>query len=177
MKHRHLALTLLLATLAGSACAQKLAPGLWEYSFIVTGGGAEAATARMQEEMARMPPEQRKKMEQMMAAQGVSTGPGKGMTMRMCITPEQAARDEIPHDKGGCKRTRMQRSGSTVRFAFECAGPPPSKGEGEFTIASSKSYSGRMQVDSTHKGQPLRTAMQQSGLWLAADCGSVKPRP
>jgi|CXWL01.1.fsa_nt_gi hypothetical protein len=81
-RHHHVTLALLLAVLAGSACAQKLAPGLWEHSFTMKSpaGSTDATTARMQ-------------------------------------------------------------------------------------------------VDSMHKGQPMRTEMQQAGRWLAADCGDVKPRP
>ena len=35
----------------------------------------------------------------------------------------------------------------------------------------------QMQVTSTARGAPEKTNMEQTGKWLAADCGSVKPMP
>lgn len=173
--------TLLLAALAGPASAQKLAPGLWEHAMTMKSGSgqAEQGMAQMQQELARMPPEQRKMVEQMMASRGVAMGaaPGAPTTVKLCITPEQAARDELPQHDGRCKQTSMERSGNKMRFTFACSGEPPSRGEGEFTLESAKAHRGRVVVDTTVQGKPERMEMQTRGRWLAADCGSVKPRP
>lgn len=173
--------TLLLAALADPAFAQKLAPGLWEHAMTMKSGSGqvEQGMAQMQQELARMPPEQRKMVEQMMASRGVGVGaaPGAPTTLKLCITPEQAARDEMPQHDGRCKQTSMQRSGNTMRFTFACSGEPPSSGEGEFTLESPKAHSGKLVVTTTAKGKPERMEMQTRGRWLAADCGGVKPRP
>ena len=97
MKIERLCSCMLLALLATSANAQKITPGLWEHSVTMKsrGGEMEAAMAQMQEQLARMTPEQRKQMEAMMGGQGMGMMAGKPTTVRTCITAEQAARDEI----------------------------------------------------------------------------------
>src|SRR4051812_45030560 len=93
------------AAVAGpaQAQAQKIAPGLWEHTITMKmqGGEMEEGMKRMQEQLASMPPEKRKQIEEMMARQGAGGGPGLGAgmsmmsgkptTMKVCITPEQAA--------------------------------------------------------------------------------------
>ncbi len=172
---------LLLSLVAVSAGAQKLAPGLWETTMTMTSddGKADAAMARMQSEMSKMPPEQRKMIEDMMAKRGVATGGAPG-SIRFCLTPEQAAQQELPQDKDAhCKRDMMQRTGNTLRFKFHCEGTPPSSGEGEWIFDSDKAYHGKMVMErgaSRASEQPRKMEMQQNGRWVAADCGSVKPR-
>ena len=174
--------TLLLAVLAlapVAGWAQKLAPGLWEHAFTMkTGSGrVEAAMAQMQQQLAAMPPDKRKMMEEMMARQGMGMAPGKPSTLRVCLTPEQAARDQMPQQDTRCQQTQSQRSGNVLKFRFSCSGNPPSTGEGEYTLISDKAHKGRMVINTVAKGQPERMEIEQSGRWLAADCGEVKPRP
>ena len=70
---------LILGALAQLAQSQVTKAGLWEVSS-TSGGSAEidTAMAQMQQQMASMPPEQRKQMEAVMARQGVnmSSTPG-----------------------------------------------------------------------------------------------------
>jgi hypothetical protein len=163
--------------------AQKMAPGLWEHSSTVRtqgGEGADAA-ARMQQQLASLPPEQRKMIEERMAKQGVGMG-AKPNSVRVCLSPEQAARGDVPADDARCKREVLSRSGSTLRFKFSCDGPPASSGEGEYTLSSDKAYTMTMKMTSSGgagKGsdQPRSMEMQGSGRWVAADCGTLKPRP
>jgi hypothetical protein len=172
-----------LLLLATAAAAQKPAPGLWEHQMTMKGGAGgemDAAMARMKEEMARMPPEQRKAMEDMMKQRGMSIAPAAGggqqMTARVCLTPEMVAKDEMPQQGGNCKQTKSQRSGNTVRFAFACTGDPASAGEGEFTFMGDKQHRGRTVVTTTPKGgKPERMEMEMQGRWLGADCGDHKP--
>ena len=166
----------LLATSTATLAQQRLQPGLWEQSMVMQNDKVNQAMAQMQQQMAAMPPEKRKQMEAMMAKQGVSMGgPGQPMTAKVCITPEQAARDEIPARDGKCKQTRSERSGNTFRFAFTCE--DGGSGEGEYTLQSPKAHSGKMIINSVRNGKTERMEMQHSGRWLAADCGAVKPRP
>jgi len=167
------------AIAAVGAQAQKIAPGLWEMTMNAkaAGGEMQANLARMQEQMAKMPPDQRKMMEEMMAKQGVSLGAGgtKG-AIRYCVSKEQAERGDVPQDPDGrCKRDSMSRSGSTMTFKFSCT-DPPSTGSGEITLTGDKAYAMKMVVDTTLEGKPQRMEMQQSSKWVAADCGTLKPR-
>lgn len=168
-----------LAQAQAQAQAQKLAPGLWEnttqMNMALAGAGTTEAMARMQKEMASMPPAQRKMIEEMMAKQGVSVGATPN-SVRVCINAEQAEKGTLPQD-GRCTQDSLQRSGNTLRMKFSCQGPLPSSGEGEYTFSSDKAYSGRMRVTTTAKGQPASMDMETTGRWISADCGALKPRP
>ncbi|HET6491761.1 MAG TPA: DUF3617 domain-containing protein [Burkholderiales bacterium] len=154
----------------------KMRPGLWEHSFTMKSqsGQMEKAMSEMQQQLASMPPEQRKKMEQMMAQQGMSMGAG-GRSVKMCITKEQAERDELPQQEGRCSQQVVQRTATTMKVQFSCTGNPPTSGESEVTFASPTAYTGKSTVNTTVQGKPERMNMEQSGKWLSADCGSIKP--
>lgn len=183
MKQSH-AFPLLLALLGAAtwAQAQKLSPGLWENTMQMKSqnGEMDSQMAKMQAEMAKMPPDKRQMMESMMAQRGISMGaPGgtgsPGMSVRTCMSKEQAERGEPPDDdKRQCKRESLSRSGSSIKFKVVCSNPP-STGEGEFTLTSDKSYSGKMTMTAQVKGKPTTMEMQHSGKWLSADCGDIKP--
>lgn len=173
----------LLACLSATAHAQKMAPGLWEQTMTMKtqSGQMEAGMAKMKEELARMPPEQRKQMEAMMAQRGMGMAGGKAganaTTVRVCITPEQAARDEVAQQhEGNCKQVSKERSGNTMKVKFACTGAHASTGEGEYTFISDKVHKGHTVVDTTVQGKPERMEMEHSGRWISADCGDVKPR-
>lgn len=187
LRHLGAALLLLAAATQTPVLAQKLAPGLWEHSVTMktASGAVEAGMAQMQERLAAMPPEKRKQVEDMMARQGMTMGAGAGagggagqaMVVKVCLTPEQAALDRLPPPDSNCKQTRQQREGKTLRFAFECSGERQGKGEGEYTLDSDKAHHGRTTIDVLARGKPERMEMQHKARWLAADCGTVKPRP
>jgi len=163
---------------AVSASAQDLKPGLWEVSSKLqsASGETEKAAAEMSAEMASMPPEQRKMMEEMMAKQGVKMGAGGPgtMTARTCMTQEMVERNELPAQQGKCKTTSQPRSGNTLKMSFICT-DPPSSGEGQYTFVSPEAYTTRMVVRTTTQGRPETMNMNASGKWLGADCGDVKP--
>jgi Protein of unknown function (DUF3617) len=177
-----LALAALATLCALPASAQKLAPGLWEHSVTMKtdSGRMEAGMARMQQQLAAMPPEKRKQVEAMMAGQGMGAmggGAGQPMVVKVCLTPEQAAGDEMPQSDGQCKQLSQERSGKTLRFKFACSGERAATGEGEYTLDSDKAHHGRTVISTTAQGKPERMDMTHTARWLAADCGAVKPRP
>jgi hypothetical protein len=177
---RHLSLLLCLLGAATAVHAQKLTPGLWENTITLKSGDGrmDAAMARMQEELAKMPPEQRKQMEAMMANRGVAMGGAGGApnAIRICMSKEQAERNEVPQGSDGrCKRDSLVRSGSTLKFKVTCS-EPQGTGEGSFNFSSDKAYSGNMVMNVTREGRAMRMEIQQDGKWLSADCGTLKPR-
>lgn len=166
----------LMALLSSVAHAQSTKPGLWEINQKV-GGNPEMdkEMAEMQQQLASMPPAQRKQMEQMMAAQGVKLGQGGGMSVQVCVTPEMAAQQEVPVQKEGDCTTKVQsRSGNTMKVAFSCKNPP-SSGEGTYVFRGDTGYDMKMLVKTTEGGKPVTTTMEGTGRWLGADCGKVKP--
>lgn len=177
-----LAAALGFSLIATPVAAQTMKPGLWEITNKMGGSGDQgakmaAAMEQMQKQMASMPPEQRKQMEKMMAQQGVNMSPGSGggMSTRVCITKDMAARNEAPaQHRSDCKQETLQRTGNTTKFKFTCSNPP-SSGEGEVTMASPESYTMKMKITSQAKGKPEQMTMDAQGKFISSDCGSVKP--
>lgn len=178
MKTYHLAAALAAATFAIGASAQNLKPGLWEVTNNMrTGSGEmEKQMAQMQREMASMPPDQRRMMEEMMAKQGMKMGAGggRGMSVKQCMTKDMVERNEFPSQQGDCRTTKQQRSGNVMKFSVACSNPP-STGEGQVTFVSPEAYTMKMNINHSAGGKADNMSMDMSGKWLSSDCGSVKP--
>jgi hypothetical protein len=177
MKVRYV-LAVLAVTWCAGAAAQNMKPGLWEVTNNVksSGGEMDKARAQAQQQMANMPPEQRKMMEETLAKHGAtlgSAGPG-GISVKMCMTREMVERNEITPQRGDCKTTKQHRTGNTMKVAFTCTNPP-SSGDGQITFVSPEAYTMKMTVNSTVQGKTDTVNMDASGKWLSADCGTVKP--
>ena len=172
------ALALVTMALVAQAQPRTLKPGLWEISNKMQSGSGEMekAMAAAQKQMAAMPPEQRKMMQDMMAKQGVSLGAGGAgsMSVKICMTKEMIERDEIATQEGDCKTTRAPWVGNSMKMSFVCT-RPPSKGDGQVTIISPQAYTMQMTLDTTASGKPERVTMNNTGKWLSAECGSVRP--
>jgi len=167
------------ALAAGSASAQNIKPGLWEMTSKIGGNPEmEKAMAQMQQQMASMPPAQRKQMEEMMAQRGMQMGTaaGGGMSVKMCLTKEMVERNDFAagQAEGDCKHTTQPRVGNTMKMSFVCTNPP-SSGEGEFTFMGNEGYQSKMKITSSSRGKPETMTTESSGKWLGADCGSIKP--
>ena len=178
MQHHHfLAAAVLAACSLGASAQQSMKPGLWEISNKM-GGSPEMdqAMAKMQAQMASMPPEQRKMMQDMMAKQGVSMGAGGagGMTAKVCMTREMVERKEFPQQHGDCKQTTSPMTGNTMKFSYVCT-QPPSSGEGQVTFVSSEAYTMHMDITSSARGKPEKMTMDANGKFLSSDCGAIKP--
>lgn len=178
MKLTHALPAAALAFVSFQATAQTQAPGLWEHSFKMKSqdGELEKGMAEMQKQMAAMPPDQRKQVEQMMASRGMSMG-AQGTTVKVCVTKEDVARQAEPQFREGCTQQVVQRSANSMKVKFQCTQPRPMSGEGEMTFISDKAYTGKSTMTSQADGKPQQMAMDMAGKWLAADCGDVKPRP
>jgi hypothetical protein len=164
--------------LALPAGAQDMKPGLWELSNKVSSsdGQMQSAMAEMQKQLASMPPEQRKAMQQMMERNGVqmSVGAGGALTSRMCMTKEMIQRKEFPVQEGDCTQKVTPMGANKMKIAFSCTRPPAS-GEGEMTLDSDTSYRAKMHVKGTDGGRQQIVDMDVTGKWLGADCGNIRP--
>jgi Protein of unknown function (DUF3617) len=167
-----------LAFCAASVCAQTMKPGLWEVTSKL-GGSPEIdqSMSRMQQQIASMPQEQRKMMEDMVAKQGGGIGgvAGGGMVAKMCITKDMAERNQMPmQQQGSCTSSTSDKTSKGMKMKFTCTNPP-SSGEGEFTFSGDSAYTMKMKVNSAAQGAPKITSMDTSGKWLGSDCGEIKP--
>lgn len=166
----------LMASAAAPAFAQSMLPGLWSIENKM-GGNPELdqAMAQMQKQLAALPPAQRKQMEAMVGNSGISVGSGGAVVVKVCVTPEMAARQQMPtQTQGDCTSKINSRSGSTLKFSFTCTNPV-SSGEGTYVFESDKAYTMKMDMKSQQGGKVQDMTMNGKGQWLAGDCGSVKP--
>jgi Protein of unknown function (DUF3617) len=161
-----------------SATAASIKPGLWEMTSKVPSADPAAmqAMAQAQQQMASLPPEQRRAIEQALAKQGVtlSLAEGGGVKVKFCITPEQAANPTMPHGQpGDCSSTRTKIPGG-LAVQFTCKNPA-SKGNGQVIFDGDTGFSMRMAVDSTVAGKAQHMTSEGTGRWLASECGTVQP--
>ncbi len=156
MKTRTIAILILVS---GAALAQSpdLKPGLWEFKPIhqVVDGRdmaaqMAAASAKMEQAMANMTPEQRKQMEAMMSAQGMSNRRAPGGGTRICVSPAMAAKDKPMLDSDGrCEPAKVNRSGDKTSFEFNCTSNGRTQvGSGE-SIVSGDTVTTRMDMTMT----------------------------
>ena len=177
MKKTILILSLPLLAAPVLALAGDMKAGLWEMKTtrqIVDGQDMRAQMQQMQQQMASLPPEQRKQMEAMMSKQGIGMGPG-GAT-RMCISEEMAKRDTPVVDPDGrCQPTRMSRSGNTTRYEIDCMmDGRRTTGKGESTV-SGNSISSRMDM-TTMDASGRHTMQTESQMtYLGPDCKGLAP--
>jgi len=153
-------------------------PGLWQVSTQMQMSGAGMP------QQPQIPPEQLAKM-QAMGIQMPQMSPGGGMAMnhssQICITPEQAARDEAPSTGNDqCQVTNTSFSGSTYSATVVC-NSPQMQGTGTIkgTFSSDEAYTANMHFTGTmqhgpHSG-PVDMTTNVTGKWQGSDCGSVKP--
>jgi hypothetical protein len=164
---------------ATSAQAQTQKPGLWEHTTGLKSVSGEMAKAmdEMRQQLAAMPPAERKMMEQMMAQQGASlSSDGHTTRMRYCLTPEEAAKADIPSHDDDCTHTITQRTANSMKVRFVCKDESKAEGDGSFTFSGNGSYSGDFKVRMLVDGKPASMDMTQSGRWVSSDCGNLRPR-
>ncbi|HET7774640.1 MAG TPA: DUF3617 domain-containing protein [Burkholderiaceae bacterium] len=172
---------LLAAGLSAAPAQAQMKAGLWETRVTrqtLNGEDMNARMAeaqkRMQEATARMTPEQRKQMEQMMGKQGMQMGtPG---TARFCVSAAMAARQEpLPDPEGHCKNEKFVRSGNTVDFEFVCTRPDGTmRGKGRTSFSGDSSRT-EMTMTGQRAGKPMNMVMESESRYLGADCGGLKP--
>lgn len=176
MKRLLIALAMLGAV---SASAQTIKPGLWETNSKVKTGNAQTdqALSMAMQQLANLPPAQRAQMEAMMAQNGVSmprSGADGGMSLSACVTPEMAAKKEIPIDqKGKCSSKQEQVPGG-LNISFSCT-DPASSGSGQVRFQGDSAYTMTMNVTNDSGSGPHQATVESTGRWVSASC-PLKPR-
>ncbi len=169
---------MLLALAAAHASAQTMKPGQWELSNKLKSPNAQtnAAMSAAMKQLANMPPEQRAQIEAMMAQNGATMpklSSDGGMTMTACITPEMAAKHEMPTgQQGNCSSTSQPVAGG-LNVSFNCSNPP-SSGQGTVRFNGDSSFTMNMNVSSSAGGTPQQMQVETSGRWLSASCPAGK---
>ncbi|MFD2365917.1 DUF3617 domain-containing protein [Pseudoduganella sp. GCM10020061] len=170
---------ILMAATAATCSAQTMKPGLWDVNTTMKSpdGEMQKAMTDMQAAMAAMPPDQRKAMEDMMAKQGVKIGAGSGgaLNTKVCMSKEMVERNVLPvNNRGNCSEKRGPLVNGRMKASFTCTNPP-SSGDAEFAFSGDSAFTMKMNTTSTVAGKTEKMAMESSGRWLGADCGSIRP--
>jgi len=150
-------------------------PGLWETSMVMNMSGMPQMPAIAPEQLAKMPPEQRAKLEAMMK-NGSMLG-GKPQTSKSCITAEQLKKGPA-FDEGTdptCKRTIVSNSSSQWEMLQECAGTSQRRVSVKYQAVNAETINGQMEMSSSQDGRTISGTGTLQSKWLGADCGSVKP--
>jgi len=165
---------LILALAASYASAQNMKPGQWEMTnkIMSSNGQTNAAMANAMKQLANMPPEQRAQIEAMMAQHGASMpkmGADGGMSIKACVTPEMAARHEVPTGQSGkCTHNNTPVAGG-IDVSFSCT-EPPSSGKGQVRFNGDTGFTMNMDVTSQATGQPQQMKVETTGRWLGPSC-------
>lgn len=167
---------LLLAGLTGAAQAQTMKPGLWEFKQTPQLDPArQAQMAQAQKAMENMPPERRQMIESMMAQKGVSMNMAGGtITIKTCVTKEQAERNMAPVNHHGNCTQDIKRSGITIQTHFVCT-DPASEGDAMITLRGNEGFTNDVTIRRERQGKTETTKVSGEGRWLGADCGDVQP--
>ena len=178
MKRFLIAAAILSAAMA-SANAQTIKPGLWEpHNTVKTGDlQTDAAIQTAMQQLANMPPAQRAQMEAMLAQNGVSVpkvGGDGSMTVTACVTPEMAAKKELPlNQKGNCTSKTVPAAGG-LDVSFSCSNPT-SSGQGRIRFSDDSHYTMIMDVNTEATGAPQQVKVNSTGRWVGASC-PAKPK-
>ena len=160
---------------AGAAlgAAPDVKVGLWERTVSQQMEGAPMAPVA---DLSKLPPEQRARIEQMLAARGTTTP--TITTVRYCVTPETAqkwetfARDE--RDDANCQRTVQDATSRSLKMSIVCDGGKKT-GTVDFTAASADRVTGTMEFVVQEEHGVRKVRLDTVSRWLAPDCGTVKP--
>ena len=168
---------LIAGLLAGTAQAQTMKPGLWEFKQEPQqlDPARQAQLAQAQKLMDNMPPERRALVEQMMAKNGVNVSMAGGViTVKACVTKEQAERNLAPLSQHGNCTQESKRSGSVIQTHFVCT-DPASEGDATITLRGSEGFTNDVTIRRQRQGQTETTKVSGEGRWLGTDCGDVQP--
>ncbi|MGA3090760.1 MAG: DUF3617 domain-containing protein [Terriglobales bacterium] len=171
---------LLLALIVGLVstlwAADNIAPlnvklGLWEVTVTHSMTGMPAAPSLPPDALAKMPPEQRARIEAMMG--------GKPSTdvRKECVTREKLEQHSaFSNNRGDCARTVVSSTGRKTEVKFHCE-EKQSTSDGNFLIEAvdSDTVKGTMHmVSNSNSGHNVTMDLTISSKYIGAECGDVK---
>ncbi len=172
-------LAFLMAFSTSIQAAAKMTPGLWEHSFTIKSesGKIEKAMAEMKKQLASMPVEQRKMMQEMLSKQGMAMGNDKTTSVKVCISKEQADNLDFPqHQNDNCKNEILKKTSHSVELKFTCEGNTKTEGLAQVTMINDKKFNSKADISITKDNKVEKMNMNTNGKWLSADCGNIKPK-
>ena len=153
-------------------------PGLWETTVTseISGMPAMPAMPQIDPDMLKnMPPEQRARIEAMMA--GRNMGSPRTTTQKVCMTKESFQKGFNIQDQKSCTQKLVSSSADKQTIHMECT-QGPQKMSGDITVEriDSEHAKGAMVAKTSEDtGRAIEMKTNFSAKWLSSDCGNVKP--
>ena len=144
--------------------------GLWEMTVTHSMSGMPAMPDIPPDVLAKMPPEQRARMEAMMKG-GPSTD-----VRKECITKEKLAKNSaFSNNRGECTRTVVNSTGSKLEVKIHCEEKQAST-DGTLVLETvgSDHVKGTMQSATNANGHTMNMNFTFSSKYLGPACGDVK---
>ncbi len=165
----------LIAAAGVSRAADTLTPldakvGLWDVTTVTERSGMPAIPA---ETLAKMPPEQRARIEAQF--KGMSTP--QTTTKQYCFTKEDVAKGfgfNNNADKS-CKQTIVTSSRSKQEIKWECEGTSKDAGSMKIEARDSEHVTSLIEVKTGSNGHNMNIKISTTAKWLSNACGDVKP--
>ncbi|MDP2228264.1 MAG: DUF3617 domain-containing protein, partial [Moraxellaceae bacterium] len=121
---------------------------------------------------AKMPPEQRRMMEQQMEQMGLSLQ-ADTMAVRVCMTEQDIREQEIPMADDNCETKVTSRSATRWVATTSCT-EPKMAGVAEAVFSSPTTYSVSVKGTVTEAGRTQPYSMKMNWKHVGSDCGNVK---
>jgi len=145
-------------------------PGLWEVSVTPRMSGEMPIP---EEQLAKMTPEQRAKIEAAIKGAG-----SKPHVYKECMTPEKIAKGfemDRGADEASCKRTIISSTASELTLHDECNDPKrKSLSDVHFEVKGGTQMTGKIHIVVTSSGKSMTVDSSLQGKYLSASCGAVK---
>lgn len=143
--------------------------GAWE----ITTSSVTNGITMPPEVLAKMPPEQRAKIEKSMQARD---GKVRTHVTKSCVTKEELDQDRMlksDEDQDGrqCNKTLVSKSSSKIVMERTCTGPRPSKST---MVVEAKSPETMVSTIDMVQGTGAKVHVEIHGRWLGASCAEVK---
>jgi hypothetical protein len=145
--------------------------GLWEMTVTHSMTGMPAMPAIPPDALAKMPPEQRARVEAMMKG-GASTDVHKE-----CITKEKLEKQmAFSDDRKECTRTVLNSTGSKLEMKVHCKGEEQGSMDGTLLVEAigSDNVKGKMEAVTNAGGKTVNMNFTFSSRYLGPACGDVK---
>lgn len=181
MKHSLLRLSLLACAALGSQASAQAAspsttikPGLWQVDSKMASPDAatDNAMSMVLQQLGNLPPDQRKQLESMAASRGMAmptVGADGAVRVTACVTPEMAARKQIPTGQPGDCTSKNKDIAGGMQVSFTCANPK-SSGEGKVLFSGDQAFNMQLAVTTSARGTPEQVNVTSNGKWLGASC-------
>jgi len=144
--------------------------GLWEVTSTQMMTGAPPIPA---EALAKMPPEQRERMEAMFKQR---LGQPVVRTNQTCMTQDKLAKAPFAEEKEACQRTIVSSTSKSFEMHQDCTEKNgyQTSADAKYEVVGDNAMKGSIKVKATHDGHTTNMNIDLSGKWLSADCGNVK---